>query len=232
MHNRLDKAEQRQIENVIKLARKHSEVREPKAFDRLLEEEAAEQRQEECLSDRDEALAELSAHFGVRVLDVVRMGENPGHVALDVEGKPSVVVGTMAGVLGQTSVLSAFAHNRVSMVQRVKPEKWLRVASLIMTHQRMVDVGDEEEKERINDYVRGIEKRKVERLDRVRLDRINHYHEGELYLFVNANNGLTAKELGLTRPIYHVLREAGFRERTVKTFSTTRHAWVRPDDEG
>jgi len=232
-HSRLDKAERRQICRAINRARKSHEADKkpltPKAADDAMKDEAEDERFEAIKDDRAEALAELSAHFGAEVVDMKRMGQYPGRTMLKV-GSTWLDIGTPEAWMQQTSVLTALCHHRIAVVPRVKPPVWARIAALIMRHQRDdEEVGDEEEVTRIDDWLAGLDLREVDdaKVVGLRTTRDAHIHNGEAFVFVGVD-GLDQKSLALSRSIYTVLREAGFRSRIVKAKgSTSRNAWCR-----
>ena len=236
MHGRQDKIDRRQIERCMMLARNE-------AFDAGIKPEALEEHLKDAEQDeviagaedqKAEALKILSSHFRMQVSDVRRFGRFPGRVQL-ANCEEWLDVGTPAEVLRQLPVLEAIYHCKAIAVPRVKPERWLRIATLIGQNWRIEEPGDEDDAQRLESLIEacfsgadgsGVRPKDQDGAFAARARKTPHEWSGEQVVF-SVSLANSARQSGING-LYRLLHEIGFRPGHAKLKNgKTARCWSR-----
>lgn len=190
-------------------------------------------------SPRDEAFEWISKKIrpkgDLKLVNVVRWGEDPGTVELTFEGRDPINFGP-AGFLDSPPLFRRKLLHRTEKMMRVTKslsKDWEVIVEVMLRHAERSDAGDDELKARLNDLIlgqvdaSGKELADGETLYEARASRRTHVHAGNVYVF-----GKTlirdARNIGIEGTmLWTLLRGLGFRPKPLKTKKSTRNAWER-----
>ena len=209
-------------------------------------EEVAEKRREQIeargaaiAGDRERAFDWISRMLrpagDLRLVDVVRVGNNPGHLYITFDGYNAINFGPVGRIVSPAYFRQILMHavEKLILVTKQLSKQWPDIVELMLKHAHREDAGDFELSKRIEDLIAaqvdasGAPLVEGEALYAARKQRQTHIYGGEVYVFARTLLKHTRHlEIGQAET-WGILRELGYEQTVVRTKLSTRSAWKK-----